>query len=254
MDDKPLESKRMRLGWRKEVATGMRPGDYPLGSLESRAAVRAILKDSEPSQYDKDARTLHGTAHLTADMAPSYQDLEETAVYLRGRELRDMDKARGKRSTLDEYLAGGHATSAGTDFCLAFGRVPNKGDILRFDDVRYMYGPELHLLCLENFIDAWERQLTMPCPLKIDNGRVFRRISGALLVETPRWELEESRKDYELRWDSTEREAGRKGIRGVTFEEEGRCRPATEEELNGPPVESERGLVGVLMKVARGNA
>ena len=234
-----------------QVATGMRPGDYPLGSLESRAAARAILKDSEPSQYDKDARILTSGCWLRSDMKPSYQDLEPTAIYKRGWELRHQDKASGKTTAIDTYDLSSTASKAGHAFFFAYGRGPAKGDVLRYDDVRLIYGPELNLLHLEEFISAWERQLTMTCPLKIEDGRVFRRIGALLRVDPPTWEEEKPRRDYEYWWGLVEREAGKEGIQGVVFEDEGACRPATEEELDGPPVKSDKGIIGILLKVAR---
>ena len=184
-------------------------------------------------------------------MTPSYMELQATAIYARGRELRDRDKANGKLTALAKYILDSARTTAGTDFCAAYGRAPKKGDLLRFDDVRLIEGPEFYLLHLEGYIAAWERQLTMPCPLKIENGRVFRRIAGRLLADPPTWEEERPRRDYEDRWRAIEREAGQEGIRGVVFEDEGRCRPATEEEMCWPAVESEHGIVGLLLKVAR---
>jgi len=183
-------------------------------------------------------------------MTPSYLDLEQTPIYARGRELSERDKVNGKRTALSKYILDSTRTTAGTDFCAAFGRAPTRGDVLRFDDVRLIFGPELHLIYLKRFIDAWVRQLTMTCPLKVENGRVFRRIIGRLRVDPPTWEEEMPRRDYAVRWRAIEREAGREGILGVVFEDEGRCRPATEGELAGPPVKSDKGIVGILLKVA----
>src|SRR4051812_27307837 len=72
-------------------ATTIGPGDFPLGSAQSRAAARAMLQmrsSQHLSQDDQDALTLYrGASLLHADMTPDYSDLEARAVYKRGREL-----------------------------------------------------------------------------------------------------------------------------------------------------------------------
>jgi hypothetical protein len=67
-------------------ATGINPASFALGSMESRAAVRALLKRrSDLSDDDLDALIIYaGAVHLDARMKPSYRELEATAVYQRG--------------------------------------------------------------------------------------------------------------------------------------------------------------------------
>jgi len=212
-------------------------------SEDEKRQLAEALEAKRSEEYDQDARTLTSGCYLRSDMTPSYLDLQPTAIYKRGWELRQQDK----ETTSDTYEAG---TKGFIAFRFAYGRGPAKGDVLRYDDVRFTFGPELQLLHLKIFISAWQRQLTMPCPLKVEGGRVFRRVTGYLRTDPPTWEEEMPRRDYEEWWRAIEREAGKEGICGVMFEDEG-VRPATEEELSGPPVKSDRGLVGTLFKVVR---
>ena len=60
MTTKPMNGNKVRLA---QAATGISPADYPLGSLESRAAVRTLLAYTgrmKPrlSEYDQDALTI----------------------------------------------------------------------------------------------------------------------------------------------------------------------------------------------------
>ena len=90
MNAKPLNGNRVRLA---QAATGISPADYLLGSLESRAAARALLDQAERmkpslSEHDRDALTIYrGTFWLHGPASPSHQELEGTAIYQRGREL-----------------------------------------------------------------------------------------------------------------------------------------------------------------------
>jgi hypothetical protein len=70
-------------------ATGINPASFPLGSMESRAAIRALLLGrSALSDDDLDALVIcAGAVHLDAKMKPSYRELECTAGYQRGAEL-----------------------------------------------------------------------------------------------------------------------------------------------------------------------
>src|SRR5437660_2020694 len=73
-------------GWNQGATdtTGPKPGDFPIGSLESRAAARATVEhakkhNDELSPEDQDALTLYcGAPLLTSGMSPSYPELEAT--------------------------------------------------------------------------------------------------------------------------------------------------------------------------------
>jgi hypothetical protein len=64
-------------------ATGINPASFPLGSMESRAAIRALLlRRSALSDDDLDALVLYaGAFYLDARMKPNYRELEATAAY-----------------------------------------------------------------------------------------------------------------------------------------------------------------------------
>jgi hypothetical protein len=163
--------------WSKEKArsqgatnTGPKPGDFPIGSMASRAAARAVVEHAklhkdELSQEDADALTLyHLVPLLTSPMSPSYRELEATAAYKRGKEVHE--RLHGP------VTPGFPEPSIGTaalSFQMRFGREPAEGDVLRYQDV---------LLCdlvqYDTFIKAWNRQIPdLPCPLKVENGQLF---------------------------------------------------------------------------------
>jgi hypothetical protein len=93
MQGKSLNSNGIRLA---QAATGTSPADFPLGSLESRAAALALLGHAarmkpRMCEYDEDALTIYGFARLvlcTNNLSPSLNEIAATAVYQRGRELR----------------------------------------------------------------------------------------------------------------------------------------------------------------------
>jgi hypothetical protein len=99
MQDKPLKHNGVRLA---QVATGMSPADFPLGSLESRAIARALLDHAEGmkpqlSEYEEDALTIYRFAPHLLDrhgMSPSLSDVEGTVVYQDGNELHERMAAR----------------------------------------------------------------------------------------------------------------------------------------------------------------
>jgi hypothetical protein len=149
----------------------MSPADFPLGSLGSRAAARALLDHAkrhkdEISPEDKDALTLYQLVPLlTSGMSPSYPELEATAAYKRGKELHE--RLHGP-ATLS-FLKRSTGTSASNSFKMRFMREPVPGDVLRYQDVFFC-----DLMCYELFIAAWHRQIPeLLCPLKVENDHMF---------------------------------------------------------------------------------
>src|ERR1700720_1523029 len=133
MKDKLLNRNGIRLA---QAATGISAADFPLGSLGSRAAARALVHHAKPhkgelSQEDKDALTLyHLVPLLTSPMSPSYPELEATAAYKRGKEVEE--RLHGP------VTPGFPEPSIGTaalSFEMRFGREPVAGDVLRYQDV-----------------------------------------------------------------------------------------------------------------------
>lgn len=163
----PLWSKEK--AWNKGATdSGPKPGDFPIGSMESRAAARALVEHAkghkeELSQEDDDALTLYGfTCLLTSRMSPSYAELEQTAAYKRGKEV---------HGPIIPGLPGPSIGTAALSFQMRFGREPVAGDVLRYQDVFVC-----DLVMYNTFIPAWCRQIPeLPCPLKVENGHLFYR-------------------------------------------------------------------------------
>ena len=72
-------------------ATGssIRPGDFPLGSAESRAAARAKLQQVQKmTPYDRDCLSIYNMMYaVTYAHSPNSSDIKDTDVYKRGHEL-----------------------------------------------------------------------------------------------------------------------------------------------------------------------
>ena len=61
-----------------------------LKRLEKAEEVAKALAPIQLSQFDEDALAIYSSmAYLDATMAPTYDDVEPTAAYARGKELRD---------------------------------------------------------------------------------------------------------------------------------------------------------------------
>src|ERR1039458_1611491 len=70
--------------------SGPRPGDFPIGSPESRAAARALISARGPklTRYDRDCMEIVSmTRLLHAGAWPSYSEIEKLPVWQRGWEL-----------------------------------------------------------------------------------------------------------------------------------------------------------------------
>jgi hypothetical protein len=235
-------------------ATSISPADFPLGSPESRAAARAILGSiNRLNQADRDALTLYGgCVYIDARMSPHYQDLENTQIYRRGKELSLLRNGPPLLIHQDPHYL--RQTTASLQFEIVFKREPTGGDVLRFDQLRAWQAAHPKGRCpgIYWFIEAWKRQLPeMPCPLKQQHGRLFYhpRAARNLGVE---WE-EDIDTPPEIWWQSIEKEALNKSygevngepwppismiptIQAVTFmgvvNGKHRCRPSSETEVS----------------------
>jgi len=140
---------------------------------------------------------------------------------------------------LDEHLK--RYTRASGEFELAFGREPKVGDTLHFEHVAQLHKSENYSREFGRVSEAWQRQLPqLTCPLKFEDGRLFRRLRPNRLGETPAWE-EDLRIQPEERWlsirevlSSTDFEkmttisaVAFLGVVGVKHQ----CRPVTEEDF-----------------------
>jgi hypothetical protein len=168
----PLNSLRNKeKAWNKGATyTGPKPGDFPVGSMESRAAARAVVEHAklhkdELSQEDEDALTLYnGACLLTSPMSPSYPELEATAAYRQGKEV--YERLHGP---VIPGLPPPSIGFAALFFQHIFGREPVPGDVLSYQDVFCC-----DLLRYTLFITAWHHQIPeLLCPLKVENDHLF---------------------------------------------------------------------------------
>jgi hypothetical protein len=268
VNGKPLKGNEIRFA---QVATGLSPSDFPLGSLESRAIARRVLEHAERMapqmpQADQDALILYrGVVLLNATMDPSYAELERTAAYVRGEELST------ESAIPSNYFESVNSTPATLAFHLGFGRTPERGDLLRFRDVELIHSPGWYVKNVRDFSEAWTRQLTtLPCPLRVDDdNRVFCRLGKTARKENggQEWqEVIEHLHRVERCWRSIEIEAlggdriyipddpqqlptEKEALEGVTFDGL-KWRPATGRELQEVEIEPSGGLLGLLVEAS----
>ena len=244
-------------------ATESSPADFPLGSVQSRAAARALLLAKTPRlsqsvQFDEDAYEIYRAVceYFDATMNPTYHDVEPTEIYGRGQECHDR-----RHGPIIPFHLNDHAkrsTSSSYEFELAFNREPEAGDMLRCYHVGIMHNPELTSAWLGRFFEAWHRQLPhMICPLKFEDGRLFKRLTSGSWAEDVT--IQPKAKWWGVECDAFGRTSGEWAygrtphlwqepdprpldrmptIGGVTFlgvvRGKHQCRPATEEELQRP--------------------
>ncbi len=207
------------------------------------------------TQFDEDALAIYNsTLYVDATMAPSYHDIEATAAYKRGRELRNVLYGPIIPAYLDEHIK--RYTRASGEFELAFGREPKAGDMLRYEEVLVMHSIENYARHLGRMIAAWQRQLPyLTCPLKFEDGRLYRRLTPERMGGEPKWE-EDIRIQPDVRWlnipevnANTDFET-MSTISALVFlgvaEVKHQCRPATEEDLvrteAEPPIKEPTGF------------
>jgi len=202
---------------------------------------------SHSTQFDEDALAIYGAMpYLDATMEPTYHDVETTAAYVRGKELRDALYGPIIPAVHDEHIK--RYTRESGEFELTFGREPEAGDILRYEHVACMHSSENYSREFGRVIEAWERQLPqLMCPLRFEGERLLRRLAPLKQSETPKWE-EDVRIQPQLRWLEipevllnmefetmlTISAVTFVGVVGVKHQ----CRPATHEELRSVQSES----------------
>ena len=237
------------------------PADFPLGSPQSRALARAWAEAKNPKsrkevQRDQDALELYQmTLQLNGRTYPDRTIIQNLPIMLRAKELRLLKY--GPVIPIHECPEWSRWTSSSHEFELCFGREPKMGDLLRWEHVRTMRGPEMNELTFQPQIEAWHRQLAdLPCPLKFEDGRLFKR------TRTGDW-FEEVSIAWQSHWMFVEKDAGvdypdglyellmqpdsdvhslaTMSVMGVTFlgliDGKHACRPATKEELRQPEVD-----------------
>jgi len=107
--------------------------------------------------FDEDALAIYNSSsYLDVTVAPSCHDIETTAAYKRGTELRDALYGPIIPAYLDEHIK--RYTRASGKFELVFGREPKAGDMLRYEHVALMHSTEHYARELGRMIEAWQRQ------------------------------------------------------------------------------------------------
>ena len=110
-------------------------------------------------------------------MSPGSREFESTATYKRGEEL--WQGRRGPVPAADADPRSKRATLASLEFEWVFGREPEAGEILTRTQVSASRSSEEIELEYGAFIEAWNRQLPkLPCPLRLEAGRLFRRVAS----------------------------------------------------------------------------
>jgi hypothetical protein len=227
-----------------------------LKRLEKAETAAKELSPIQFSPFDEDALAIYSAiSYLDATMSPTYHDVEPTAAYARGKELRNAVYGPIIPAHSDQHLK--RYTRATGEFQLAFGREPAAGDILCFDHVAQMHSPENYSRHFGRLMQAWRRQLPqLICPLKFEEGRLFRRLAPNWPGETPTWE-EDIRIQPEERWLSIPEVLLNTNfetmltVSAVVFlgvsDVKHRCRAATEEDLQRSEEQMLREPTGFLL-------
>lgn len=144
-------------------------------SAESRAVARALLAkrkaEAQPTQFDKDARTLTDCV-LDCATVPDSAWLDATSIGKRGLELLKQSAEWGEvwsRNTLASLF-----------FRTLHGREPIAGDVLAYSDVQLLYSPAVNAVRVKHVREAWERQFPdVQCPVRCDEqGRIWKTRRG----------------------------------------------------------------------------
>ena len=135
------------------------------------------------TQLDKDALDLYQmNFHLSGRVYPDYSVFEQTPIAIRGREL--VRQICGPVVPAHKDPSWNQRTFASGEFVHCFYRQPVNGDLLRWEHVRVMRGPEINGEEFRAQIEAWHRQLPhLPCPLKFEDYRLFKRQRNGDWVE-----------------------------------------------------------------------
>ena len=198
------------------------------------------------AQFDADALTIYSSmAYLDATMDPTYHDVEPSGIYARGKELHNRIYGPIIPAHLDQRLK--RYTRASGEFELAFGREPKAGDVLCYQHLEMTHSLENLSSHFGELMAAWQRQLPhLTCPLKFENGGLFRRLRTERRDEPANWE-EDVTVQPEIRWLRIPEVISNTDIDamltipavvflGVIGDKHG-CRPASEEELQGAATE-----------------
>jgi hypothetical protein len=203
---------------------------------------------SYSAQFDDDALTIYrGMPYLDGTTVPSYDKVQPTEIYARGRELHEKRYGRIIPAHLDPHLK--RCTLASAEFEFVFEREPEAGDLLRFEHVGALHSPHVKAFYFCEFIAAWERQLShLDCPLRFEEGALFKRSMPERRMQDARWVQDSSIASDEkwwgiecaFNWSLGESTLVADTGMAIVFlglsaaNGKHRCRPATKEEMIAP--------------------
>jgi hypothetical protein len=176
MKTKETQSRELATG-----STGLRPGDFPLGSVKSRAVARALVSARKPKLTVVDLECLaivRMTEYLRAGAWPSYREMEKLSVWQRGWALFQASEG------YQEYVKAIRELAAGRPFSLsAFARMngwtPSDGDIWRWME----NNPPVTAERVEGWRSIWKRLvLEFPFPFKFEAGILYARVADYVLA------------------------------------------------------------------------
>ena len=167
MKDNPRNLNGIRLA---QAATGISPGDFPLGSMQSRAAARALADHSKRwkpgrSQYDCDALQIVEYARM---FLCGSDQLKATAIYKRGEQVERKPSEYSEPPTQwnENYNLADYFQEMLKKMGAPF-ELPSKDSNLREPVAELLF----HHVALGIFRESWERQLpAMPFPIRVDSG------------------------------------------------------------------------------------
>jgi hypothetical protein len=173
MKDKSINRNGIRLA---QVATGMSPADFPLGSMQSRAAARAIVDHSErskprTSQYDQDALAIvRGDSLFLCglELESVSREVRATAIHKRGTQL-ELEASDYSEPTKWDW----DGTDRVAEILQSVLQRSGVDVEFRPKEVKW-HEPLVWLLAqramLNDFEEAWKRQLPeMPFPVKVES-------------------------------------------------------------------------------------
>lgn len=163
-----------------ETVSAPQPGDFPVGSLESRAAARGkLMRMQEMSPFDKDCLVIKCLVPLVYSYSPNSRDIHKTDVGKRGWEICQtrnpilpyhLDPFQQQRSRFER------CDEAYTEFHILRRRLPVPGDVLEQQEIEKRWGVQVMAQLVAEFRAAWGRRLPqLPCPVKFDQDRIWCR-------------------------------------------------------------------------------
>jgi hypothetical protein len=137
-----------------------RPGDFPLGSAQSRAAARAAISARQPqlSQYDVECLAIESLSHHLQGTAWP-KAMEKVPAWQHGRELIKSSPDFPKwLEAMRQFGARkfGPCPFASIAFIDAYGRQPSAGDVLKYMDLKQ---PAVTAEDVNELRSIWERRV-----------------------------------------------------------------------------------------------